>query len=505
MLELALGVFHAFDEFSLGQAKVEGYGKMRLTVLSSEDIDRIHEASLQILRTLGVRIRHSEMRSLFLAAGAEVDESTEVVRIPERVVWHCLESAGKTFTLYGRDRTKQAKYGVGVRNYNSIAGEAFWVDDTCTQRRYATLDDVAVASRFADGLPLINLVGAMADPQELPAEYRCVAVAATQLKNTTKPIHFWFSDRASARYVLEILAAVSGSEEEATRYPLAYPFLEPISPLTFPHDGIDVLFETARFGLPVPIGPMAQVGATAPGTLAGTLVQENAEILAGVCVTQLIKPGVAVCYGGISHAFDMSTTQLIFAGPEQALMSVAMTQLGKRYGLPVYINVGLTDSKIPDAQAGMEAGITLVCGALAGADIFGHLGICGVDQASSLVMLIMQHELLGYVERIMRGIEVSGETLGLDVIASVGHGGNFLAEMHTVQHFRKELWFPQLLDREFWSHWVEQGATTMYDRCIAMKDKILQEHSPEPLDQDTVRELDNIVSAAARHLVRGAE
>jgi len=476
---------------------------LKLTVLDDGDVNRIHDASLEILRTIGVRIPHAEMRRLFREAGAEVDETTEVVKIPERLVWQCLGSADKTFTLYGRDRTRQARYGVGTRNYNSIAGEALWVDDTCTQRRYATLDDVATASRLADGLGLINLVGAMADPQEVAPEYRCVSIAATQLKNTTKPIHFWFGDRASARYVLEVFAAVSGGEEEAARYPLAYPFLEPISPLKFPYDGIDVLFETARFSLPVPIGPMAQVGATAPGTLAGTLAQENAEILAGVCVTQLIKPGLAVCYGGIPHAFDMRSTQLIFAGPEQALMAVAMTQLGKHYGLPVYINVGLTDSKIPDAQAGMEAGITLICGVLAGADIFGHLGICGVDQASSLVMLIMQHELLGYVERIMRGVDVSDEALALDVIRSVGHDGTFLDQMHTVRHFRKELWFPQLLDREFWSNWVDQGASRMYDRCIAMQEQILREHTPEPLDEDTARDLDKIVDAARRHLHSG--
>ena len=161
---------------------------------------------------------------------------------------------------------------------------------------------------------------------------------------------------------------------------------------------------------------MAQTGATAVGTLAGTMAQENAEILAGICIVQLIQPGTPVCYGGIPHAFDMRTTQLIFGGPEQALMAVGMTQMGKFYGLPVYINVGLTDSKLPDAQAGLEAGITLACGAMAGADIFGHLGICGVDQATSLPMLVMQHEIIGYVERLLRGVEVNDEKLGLDVI-----------------------------------------------------------------------------------------
>jgi len=481
---------------------------MELTILSRSQIAKLHDAALSLLLSPGVRIPHAEMRARFKAAGAEVDADSEVVRIPEALVMASLDSAGKAFTLYGRDRAHQARYGVGERNYNSIAGEASWVIEEncpggrCTQRRYATLADVATATRLGDALPRITLVGAMADPQELPPSYRCVAVAAEQLKHTTKPIHFWFSGRASARYVLEVMAVVSGSEEAATQYPLAYPFLEPISPLKFPHDGIDLLFETARFSLPVPIGPMAQVGATAPGTLAGTLAQEHAEILAGICITQLIKPGLPVCYGGIPHAFDMRTTQLIFAGPEQALMAIAMTQMGKHFGLPVYINVGLTDSKLPDAQAGLEAGITLACGALAGADIFGHLGIAGVDQASSLTMLVLQHEIIGYVERMLRGFDIDDETLGLDVVRSVGHDGTFLDTMHTVRHFRQELWFPQLLDRAYWANWVDEGATTMQERCAEMKDRLLRDHKPVPLDDDTQRELEKVLAAARRELVR---
>lgn len=165
----------------------------------------------------------------------------------------------------------------------------------------------------------------------------------------------------------------------------------------------------------------------------------------------------------------MRTTHTIFGRPEQALMAIAMTQMGKHYGLPVYVNVGLTDSKLPDGQAGMEAGMSLLCGALAGADIFGHLGICGADQGTSLVMLMLQHELIGYVERVLRGFTVDDETLGLDVIRAGGHDGSFLAEGHTVRHFKQELWFPQLLDRRFWADWLERGATDMYERCLAAK------------------------------------
>ncbi len=472
---------------------------MKLSLLADQQVQKLHAASLEILETIGVHVPHKKMLELFAEAGARVDRHTQIVKIPEEVISRCLETAGKTFTIYGRDRSKKAEFGVGRRNYNSTAGEALWLDDNL-QRRYATLEDVRTATRLADGLPRINIVGAAADPHEMPVEYRCVFVAAEQLKNTTKPITFWFHDRASARFLLELFTIVAGSEQEAIEYPFAYPFLEPISPLRFPRHGVDLLLETCRFNLPVPIGPMAQTGATAPGTLAGTMAQENAEILAGLCIVQLIRPGVPVCYGGIPHAFDMKTTQLIFAGPEQALMAVGLTQMGKFYNLPVYINVGLTDSKIPDAQAGLEAGITLACGAMAGADIFGHLGISGVDQATSLPMLIMQHEIIGYVERILQGVEVTGEKLGIEIIEHAKEAGSFLAEEHTVRHFRQELWFPQLLDRRFFDAWQKDGQKDMMTRCKEMKDNILREHNPQPMDNDTQQAVDKLLADAKRHL-----
>ncbi len=471
---------------------------MQSQVLSGDQIARIDAASLRILEKTGVVIPHEDMLNRFEDAGASVNRAEQRVRIPGELVARSIESAGKQFTLYGRDMKQTAAFGQGKRNYNSIAGEAYWLDELATQRRFATMEDVATAARFGDALPNINMPGAMSDPYETPVAYRCVEVCATMLRNTTKPVTFWFHDRASATFINEILIALRGDEQSAAEYPLCYPFLEPISPLRFPFNGIDLLYETARLNLPAPIGPMAQMGLSAPCTIAGTMAIENAEILAGVCITQLIKPGMPVCYGGICHAFDMRTTQMIFCGPEQAIFGVAMTQMGKHYGLPVYINVGLTDAKRPDAQAGMEAGITLALGAAAGADIFGHMGICGVDQATSLDMLMLQNEIIGYVESTMREVGFSDEALGLDLVEEVGPGGSFIDTMHTAESFRQELWMPGLLDREYYQAWLDAGATGMEDRCKAETQKILAEHEPEPISVDLDRALDEIVKAAAR-------
>ena len=471
-------------------------------VLSGNQIDRIHQASLKILDCVGVNVPHEEILTRLADSGCRIDWQRQLVFISSDLIEKSLGQSGKQFTLYGRDLSKRAEFGFGQRNYNSTAGQAYWIEEVGYQRRFATLEDVVTASKFAGALPGINIVGAMSDPHELPVEYRCVEVMAQMVKSTTKPITFWFHDRASARFLVQMMVALRGDEKTASEYPLCYPFLEPISPLRFPFNGIDLLFETAKLNLPVPIGPMAQMGLSAPATVAGTLVQQNAEVLAGLCITQLIRPGLPVCYGGICHAFDMATTQLIFSGPEQAIFSVAMAEIGKAYGLPVYTNAGLTDSKHLDTQAGLEAGITLMVGAAGGADIFGHMGICGVDQASSLDMLVFQNELISYVESAMREIDFSDEALGLDVIERVGPGGMFIDRQHTAERFRKELWFPKLLDRSYYENWYESGAASMQERCRDRKRQILEDLEEEPLDNELESTLNGIVAAAKRELTQ---
>ncbi len=472
---------------------------MKLTLLDNAGIDQIDQTARHILNTTGVDIPHEKMRSLFAAAGAKTDPGSNRIRIPSFLIDQCLTSTGKTFTLYGRDRNQKAEFGVGKRNYNSIAGEAYWIENN-GNRRFACLDDVVLAAKLGQQLPGLTIAGAMADPHEINQNYRCVAVAAELLRYTTKPVTFWFHDRTSAAYVVELLSVIAGSKDELARYPLAYPFLEPISPLKFPRRGIDLLFETCKIPLPVPIGPMAQAGISAPATLAGTVALETAEILAGICVTQLIRPGTPVCFGGIPHAFDMKTMQMIFAGPEQGVMAVVMTEIGKFYGLPVYINVGLTDSKCVDAQAGLESGTSLLLGALAGADIFGHLGIAGVDQAADPDMLVFQHEMLMYVERVLRGFKIDAEQLAADVIEAVGPGGNFLTEPHTLKFFREQVWMPSILDRAFWECWEENGRQTTALRSRARRDELLAGYQPVPLEHHLDNDVGRIVEHARNYL-----
>jgi len=246
---------------------------------------------------------------------------------------------------------------------------------------------------------------------------------------------------------------------------------------------------------------MVQAAATGPATLAGTLALENAEILVGIVITQLLGPGCPVCYGGIPHIMDLRTMQISFGSPEQGLMAIAMAQMAQHYGLPSYINVGIGDSKLVDAQSGLERGTTLLMGALAGADTFGHMGIAGADQAASLEQLIVDNEMAAYVKRILRGFAINQETLALEAIKRVGIGGNFLADEHTVAHFRQELWFPEGFDRRSWEAWWADGAKSMVNWARERKERILAHHRPAPLDPHLAHEIDKIVAVATKELV----
>jgi trimethylamine--corrinoid protein Co-methyltransferase len=246
---------------------------------------------------------------------------------------------------------------------------------------------------------------------------------------------------------------------------------------------------------------MVQAGATGPVTLAGTLAQENAENLAAIVITQVLRPGTPVLYGGIPHIMDMRTATISFGSPEQGLMAVAMAQIAKSYGLPVYINTGLADSKLVDAQSAFEKGLTFLLGALAGGDLIAHLGIAGADQGASLPQLVVDNEMAAYVKRVLRGLNVNDADLAVDVIKEVGHTGLHLAHPHTVANFRRELWIPTLWDRRDWDSWLVAGGKSMAERAAERVEQILREHEPEPIDEALAREIDNIVKSAERHLL----
>jgi len=471
----------------------------RLQVLSDPEIKAIQDTSCAILRDTGVMVHHDEMLRILGEAGAKIDGDHRIARLSEKLVMDSIAQAGKQYVLYGRDRHRTARFGYGDLVLMSSPGQYAWIDLQTGQRRPATIQDTREAIHLGDALKNITIVGAMAQPESVSEKHRDVVLTAELVKGTDKPTRCWVRNGATARYVLEIYRAVAGGEAALREHPMIEAFMEPISPLQLPKDGLDIIREFAQAGQPVSIGPMAMTAGTAPGTLAGTLAQENAEILAGIVITQLLAPGTAITYGGIPHIMDPRTGICSFGSPEQGMMAVAMAQIARAYGFPAYVNVGLTDAKVPDAQAGAEKAATLLMGTLAGADTFGHCGICGTDHAGSLLWLAFDNELMHYVRRMTQGFAVDDEHLAAGVIDAVGPAGNFLAEEHTVRHFREAIWLPSSAwTRQPYDLWQGDGATSFADRLHSQVGDILKTHESKPLDNALVREIDRIVEHAGK-------
>jgi trimethylamine--corrinoid protein Co-methyltransferase len=476
--------------------------QIRLQFLDKKGIQQIHDTSMRILKNLGLRVESDEIRDLIKGLpGITVDSELRVVRFSEEIVMQSIEKAPKVFSVYGRDKTEKLTYGEEGFVCQAIPGEVHWVDPVAKTRRNARWEDFDQAVLVADALPNIDIVGSMVQPEEEPVEVRDIHLYAELFKRTKKTVRAWVFSRTSAIFVLEMAKMLAGGSDELRATPIIEFGFEPVSPLQLPGGPLETALEFAKAGIPITLGPMPLAMATAPVTLAGAVAQGNAEALGTLVILQSLAPGVPVIYYSAPHIMDPRTASLVFSSPEQALFGVAVTQLGKHYGFPAGINVGLTDSKVPDAQSGMEKGITMIVGALAGADIFGAMGIAGMDQGFSLPQLILDDETIGFVKRIQRGMQVDEGTLAYEVIERVGIGGNFLTDDHTLKRWREEFWITKLCDRQAWDSWMQDGGKTMLQRAVDRQTKILSEHELTWLDEDVQRELDAIVAAADREVL----
>lgn len=472
-----------------------------ISLLSLEEVREIHEISLRTLSRVGVRIPHENILERLGEAGAVVDKKSHQVRFPEEFVLAALDRTEKKYVLHGRQPEHVARFGYGDMNLISSPGQFAWFDLASGERREPTLQDARQAIKVGDALHNVKVVGAMTVPTDVPAPIRDVILTAELVRGTCKPTRCWPVTRESTEYVLEIYKAVAGGKDALRARPMVEVFLEPISPLQLPQSGLELMLPFLEHGQPVSIGPMVMASGTGPATLAGTIALENAEILASIAVVQTLAPGTPILYGGIPHVLDPRTAICAFGSAEQGLMAAAMAQIGHSYGLPIYLNVNLTDAKRPDAQAGMEKMGSLILGVLAGADLFGHAGIVGTDHGGSLEWLVIDDEAMAYARRVARGFGVNEETLAADVVAQVGPGGNFMSEDHTLAHFREELLISApLWTRQTFDVWRSNGAESMGDRASRRVDEILESHEVPPLDSDLAREIERIVDRARQSL-----
>ncbi len=462
-----------------------------LQVLAPEDVERIHGASLDLLEQVGMVFEDDAAVALLSAHGARIDDGR--VHLPARLVEEALATCPKRISLPARNPARDLELGQGRVHFTSGYGATFVRDLESDTVRPATLDDVRQLAVLADALECAHYCLLPVLPQDLPPEKAELAGAAVMLATTSK--HFGPSLPTMRYYPTLIeLARLASGERGKLGISLG---ATTTSPLKLSGDTIARLRLCAEEHVPFRIVSAPMSGVNAPATLAGTLALQNAEVLAGIVLGQLISPGAPLIYGTFAAAGDMRTAKIALGAPELPLLNAASAQLSRRYGVPLgYGTGGTCDSPRPDEQAGAERMLTMVLAAAAGVDAIHDAvgGLLGSAMCAGAAQMVVDNELCRMAERAIRGIEVSPETLALDVIAAVGPGGSFLAEEHTVRHWRGEHFVPRLLDRSWVADPVPGPA--LYERARDEARRLLATHRAEAVDERTRAAMERLLRSA---------
>lgn len=469
--------------------------------LSQRDIERIHEASLTVLERTGIEVMPSECRELLRAAGAQVDDGANRVFLSRQMVEKALALAPKEVRLCGRDPTHDLRLG-GTRVYMGTGGAAVKVLDLETgATRESTLQDVARFGRMADALDNIHFYLRACVARDIPIDLLDINTYYAAAVSTTKHVTVNAFSVQAVRDIVELAGlliakslnpsiSLSDSSEierlrDLVRHRPIVSFTNcwTVSPLRYAPETVEVLTEIIRQGIPVFTSSAPQAGATSPAALAGTLVQINAEELSGIVYSQIVRAGAPIVLGYVPSVADLRTGSFSGGAAEFALMNAAAAQLGQFYGLPVYNSSHLTDAKLPDIQAGYEKGITGTMAALAGSNYIHHAaGFLESLLTVAYEQYVIDDDINGSILRALRGIEVTEETLSVDVIDAVCKGeGHFLGSAQSLALMNTEYYYPHTADRRSRAAWEEAGALDMREVARQKARTILATHQPKPI------------------------
>ncbi len=455
--------------------------KPRIQMLSGEQIKEIHNTSLDILARTGLVMKNERARSLLLDAGAQ--ESNGRVMIPEHLIMDAIASAPSRMSLY----TRTGELTMSLEDDNVFFGTGsdciFTYDLESGERRTATAEDIRRIAQLCDGLEQIDFVMSMGNPSDVPVMDVYIHSFISMLRGSSKPICYTANNRTDMEDIYAIACAVVGGEQELVAKPFLIFYGESISPLLYPDESVDKLLFCAEKGIPVTYPPSPNTGGGGPVSLAGALALGNAECLVGLLLTQLVRKGTPFLYGMNTAALDMKTSIVAYGAPEWPTGMAAWCDLARHYDLPVWGAAGASDSKIVDAQAGIEATVTIMAAFLSRCNFVHDVGYIEFGTTASMEMIVMVDEIIREVRFIMEGVEVSERTLAREAIGRVIPGSGFLADDHTLDNWRWAQWLPKLIDRSRYDNWVEAGSKSLSERANDRARTILTEHRVAPLPE----------------------
>ncbi len=488
-----------------GQEHIEGLG---LEMLNKSDLKLINEITMDVLENVGIETKDHEALQLYADAGCEVDFEKCVAKIPEYLVEDALRSAPSRVKLTAIDKKKDlvlrsgpyvnwAPFGVGIQFLEFDANGKHKV-------RASTEADLKKSMTICDWCDGFNVADPTITARDWTEKGRAdLHEVQTALCNTTKPFTFGEPESDGFDDYFEMAKIVYGGDEElARKRPLINVCNCPTSPLQICENSTQITIKAARRMIPDVIISMSMAGGTGPITLEGTFLTQNAEVLAGVTLAQIANKGAPVTYGSATTIMDLRRGIASGGAPEMALLSAAVAQLSQFYGIPCGDAAGCwTDSKVPDAQAGFEKGMTGMIPALAGANLIFGGGLLEMGQTISLEQLVIDNDVIGMINSLLKGMHVTESRLSLDEIEEVGIGGHFIARASTRKSMHEQS-NPLVFDRNMRGSWERNGSK---DAALAAHEKvewILENHNPCGLDRDVVKELEAFVARQDKEFLK---
>jgi len=465
--------------------------KSRLEVVAKKDLSRIHDASLKILKETGVVFNNDEALEIFKSHGTKVEGKT--VFLGRGVVERALEYCPSKFKWRARSEAHSIVLGEGYDV--TPPGGAINIQDIENGRRPGLLEDYVNLQKLCQASDVITIVGASpVETYDVAPGNRAFCKLYACLKNTDKPIMGIGASKIKTIQMLDMVEMAFGSKDVMSTHYVVGVTINPLSPLTYGTEVLETLVEFAKRKQPILILPCILAGVTGPINLIGTSVLQNAEILAGMVLVQMINPGNPVVYSPASTVGNMRTGGYITGPPEQFLINITNLQLARdMYHLPTRVMCGMTDSKEVDCQAGFETMQNLMMGILSGANIIHEsLGVLDSIMTISYEKFIIDEELIQRVFRIADGVNASEQALSVDVIQEVGTGGTYLTHDSTYERFGN-LWKPSVSNWDDYDTWKENGSESILVRANKKFKEVLQNCPESMMDGCLEKELKTYV------------
>ncbi|MFW9785437.1 MAG: trimethylamine methyltransferase family protein [Candidatus Heimdallarchaeota archaeon] len=469
----------------------------KISILDKEHKELILAEAKSILETQGVFIENENAINMFNQRGLNHDG--ERYYIPSDLIEKCLDSVPPQITLFDRDGKEQITLKDDQVHFDPGSAAIFILDETTGEIREGKSGDFVRFSKIVDHLKYIEAQSTALIYQDVPKEAQDWHRLYLALSNCYKPVVTGTFRKESFEIMKNLLLACRTSEDDLARKPLAIFDACPSPPLKWSDLTTQSLIDAAESMIPSEFVSMPLAGASAPITLIGSITQHCAECLAGVVIVQLSKQGAPLIWGGSPAVFDMKHGTTPMGAIETMMINLGDIEMGKFLNLPTHAYMSLSDSKIPDSQAGFEAGMGALLAGLAGINMVSGPGMLDFESTQSIEKLVIDNEIIGMVKRLISGIEDRGTPFASEILKDYEDKEELLSHPTTLKHFRKELFLPSpIIDRNTRDAWKNLGSSSARKRAIDVAEKLLQKPSIKPIDESLTSELDKIAETALR-------